>query len=240
MSTVRSRAEALVTLPRPPANTEVPSPWPPRDRAARALMDAARRLADTGQLRATSGNLSARLLGGRRFLMTASGTDKEWLAQDGLVEVDETGAAARGETRRPSAETALHLAVYRRFSSAGAVMHGHGRAATVMSALHAKDRRLTLVGLELLKALENHPDPEVPLTIPIFPNRQDVEALALEVENTLAGDARAFLLASHGLYTWGTTAAVAARHADALEFLLDASLTLRLLSSSPRSAGGTP
>jgi len=53
---------------------------------------------------------------------------------------------------------------------------------------------------------------EASICIPVFPNDQDVPALAAR--------ASAYLLAGHGLYTWGSSLAEAARHAVALEHLL--------------------
>ena len=67
--------------------------------------------------------------------------------------------------------------------------------------------------------------------IPIFANDQDMVALAERVEARLGTDAPVpgFLLAGHGIYAWGATAADARRHVEGLEFLLACHLEDRRL-----------
>ena len=66
---------------------------------------------------------------------------------------------------------------------------------------------------------------------PRFRNDQDTAALAAAVEARLGRDAAVpgFLLAGHGLYAWGATAADARRHVEGLEFLLACHLEERRL-----------
>src|SRR2546423_13661496 len=54
---------------------------------------------------------------------------------------------------RPSAETALHLAVVQS-RGAGAVLHTHSVWSTVLSELYGAERGLRLCGFEMLKGLE--------------------------------------------------------------------------------------
>jgi methylthioribulose-1-phosphate dehydratase len=186
-----------------------------------ALVEAAARLGRQGLLPATAGNLSVRRGEGCRI--TRSGVDKGLLTPDDLLDVAADGTAIGGG--RPSAETALHLAVYRRFPEVGAVVHTHGRAATLASL----GGDVTLAGWELLKALEGHVDPEQAVTLRVHPNDQDLPRLARVVEADLAGGSSApgFLLRAHGLYAWGRTVADATRHAEALEFVLGCVLVRR-------------
>ena len=84
-------------------------------------------------------------------------------------------------------------------------------------------------GYELVKALAGIKTHETGVTVPIFANTQDMDALALDVRARLAETAPCFgyLLAGHGLYAWGQTMADALRHTEALEFLLGCELERR-------------
>lgn len=81
----------------------------------------------------TSGNVSARLPGGR-VVVTPSALPYDELTPDDLVVLDLDGTVRSG-TRRPSGETALHLACYRAFPDAGAVVHTHPVHATMFACL---------------------------------------------------------------------------------------------------------
>ncbi|MEI9926597.1 MAG: class II aldolase/adducin family protein [Sphingomonas sp.] len=90
--------------------------------AAIALVETGRRIDARGWAPATAGNYSARLDDGS-FAVTVSGRHKGRLSPADIMRVDAQGnPLTRG---RPSAETALHLALYRAFPAAGAVLHGH-------------------------------------------------------------------------------------------------------------------
>lgn len=190
--------------------------------SASELITAAGRLWRQGLLPATAGNLSVRGPDGG-CLVTRSGRDK-----GALTEADFLPVAADGSPLapgRPSAETALHLAIYRAFPDAGAVVHTHGRAATLASL----DGDVVLAGWELLKALDGNPDPERPVTLPVLANDQDLWRLAGVLDGHLAAgvSAPAFLLRAHGLYAWGRTVEDALRHTEAIEFVLSCELARR-------------
>ena len=75
----------------------------------------------------TSGNLSARL-DGPEFVITASGRHK------GRLTVDDFVVPGRpGERNKPSAETAIHEAIYRRLPETRAILHAHTVASTAAS-----------------------------------------------------------------------------------------------------------
>jgi methylthioribulose-1-phosphate dehydratase len=173
----------------------------------------------------TSGNFSAVI--GRdplRLLMTRSGVAKGALTGDGLVEVDERGAAVQPGTGKPSAEALLHVEIAQA-RAANAVLHTHSIWSTVLSDRHASDRGLAISGYEMLKGLEGVSTHEHREWIPILENDQDILRLAARIRELLAGDpaCHAFLLRRHGLYTWGDSLPQAVRHVEILEFLLEAS-----------------
>ena len=124
-----------------------------------------------------------------------------------------------GSDKRPSAETLLHTALYRRYADVGCVLHTHSINATLLSRRYGS--ALHLDGYELLKAFRGVTTHETSLTVPIFPNDQDIPRLSTAVEQYLDGheQVHGYLIAGHGLYTWGGSVAETLRHLEAFEFL---------------------
>ena len=172
---------------------------------------------------ATSGNFSVRLPDGR-LVLTVSGRHKGKLTPDDLLLADADGRSLDG--RRPSAETQLHVQVYRRFPGARCVLHPHTVNATLLSRLHAG--RLVLQDYELLKAFSGVDSHDCAVTVPIFPNDQDIDRLAQVVDAYMARHAavHGYLIAGHGFYTWGSSVEDALRHVEAFEFLFDCEMRL--------------
>ncbi|SDW43699.1 methylthioribulose 1-phosphate dehydratase [Thiocapsa roseopersicina] len=181
-----------------------------------------------GWLPATSGNLSARL-DASRIAITVSGRHKGELDASGIMAMDVDGTILTAGCR-PSAETELHLMLYRRDPSIGAVLHTHSVNATVLSRL-AGDA-LTLSDYEVLKALPGIETHETRLALPVFANDQDIVRLAVEVERALERmpDLPGYLIAGHGLYTWGSNVADARRRIEAFEFLLECETLTRSMT----------
>ncbi len=184
-----------------------------------ALIRVAREFGQQGWTPATSGNYSVRLAEDR-LMMTRSGVHKRDLDRSGLMPVDLHGRPLEGG--RPSAETGLHTQLYRHFPDANAVLHVHSPAATVASRLLAAQGRIELSDYEMLKAFSGIDTHATRLVVPVLPNSQDIDALAATLQPWLAdGTVRwVYLIAGHGLYAWGREVADAARHVEALEFLL--------------------
>src|SRR3954470_3439803 len=90
--------------------------------ARRQIVAVGRWLDGKGWAPATSGNYSVRLDDGS-FAVTVSGRHKGRLSEDDVMHVSAEGESLDG--KKPSAETALHLAIYRLFPDAGAVLHSH-------------------------------------------------------------------------------------------------------------------
>jgi methylthioribulose-1-phosphate dehydratase len=159
--------------------------------------------------------------------VTISGRDKGHLGIDDIMVVDLAGRAI-GTTARPSAETALHTQVYRRFADAGAVLHTHSRAQSVASRLYATQGRVRFEGWELQKAIAGYTTHESVLELPVFPNTQDMDVLVRRVDTWLdAGKPlHGYLIDGHGIYTWGRDMPETRRHLEAFEFLLNCELDL--------------
>jgi methylthioribulose-1-phosphate dehydratase len=191
-------------------------------------MDAGRRAARAGWVPATSGNFSVLAAGGR-IAITRSGTDKGELSLDDVVLLDLASTAHVGA----SAETPLHVALYRSSPEIGAVFHVHSPAATVAARLAALDGAILIEGWELAKALPGVRSHETVVEVPVLENDQDVPALAARVAARLAEPARGvrapgYVLAGHGLYAWGASPRLAWRHVEALEVLLAQHLAFRM------------
>jgi methylthioribulose-1-phosphate dehydratase len=189
--------------------------YPNEAAAIDEIVSAGRYAAGRGWVPATSGNFSARLADGR-IAITGSGIDKGRLAAGNVL-------LLQGDAPVPgaSAETALHLARYRRDDNAGAIVHVHSATATRISRCLAAEGEVVLAGYELLKAFAGIRTHATELRIPVFANDQDVPALASAVERRLEAAPRApgYLIAGHGLYAWGRDMGEALRHVEAFDFL---------------------
>lgn len=189
------------------------------------LIRAGRFLNSRGWVPATSSNFSARLDDGS-IAVTVSGRHKGDLNEAAIMRVDAEGKALDAG-KRPSAETLLHSALYRRFPGVGAVLHTHSVNATVLSRL--LEGELVFEDYELLKAFSGIASHEARMTVPVFPNDQDIPRLSRQVEGYMDGHdpVHGYLIAGHGLYTWGKDMQEALRHIEAFEFLFECDITMR-------------
>jgi methylthioribulose-1-phosphate dehydratase len=190
---------------------------------AAGLVELGRRAHARGWALGTSGNFSAVLARQPlRVAITRSGVDKGQLSADQILEVDEGGQRTAGEGR-PSAETAIHLAVVAA-RAAGAVAHTHSLWSTLLSDAHAAAGGMAIQGYEMLKGLSGVETHEHREWLPIVENTQDWAGEAAALRRTLERhpEAHAFLIRRHGLYTWGRDIEEAGRHLEVLEFLLEA------------------
>lgn len=179
-----------------------------------------------GWVPATSGNFSRRI-DERHIAITRSGVDKGALRAEDLAVLSLDDPIPPGV----SAETPLHVARYRTDPRIGAVMHVHTVAGTVLSRACQAAGSLELRGFEMQKALEGVTTHEAGLRLAVFQNSQDTAALSAFIESALAADGvPGYLLAGHGMYAWGSDAAQARRHTEALEFLLMCALEERRLA----------
>lgn len=157
-----------------------------------------------------------------RLAITASAVSKGAIQPNDVLTIGADGGPVGKASRRPSAETLLHIVVARR-RRAAAVLHTHSVWSTMLSERHAQDGGLSLTGFEMLKGLEGVRTHQHREWVPILDNDQDMARLAGRVEATLREHpaAHGFLLRGHGLYTWGNDLAQARRHVEIFEFLLE-------------------
>jgi len=197
-------------------------------RKAAEIIKAGSFLNSKGWVPATSSNFSLRLSDGH-IAITVSGYHKGELSPEAIMLVDREGQSVDG-IKRPSAETLLHTALYKRFEGVGAVLHTHSVNATVLSRL--SEGQLVFQDYELLKAFTGVDTHETSIIVPIFPNDQNIPRLAAAVDVYMDSHPpiHGYLIAGHGLYTWGRTMAEALRHIEAFEFLFQCELTMQGLS----------
>ena len=190
------------------------------EHARDAIVAVGRWLDTKGWAPATSGNYSARLDDGS-FAVTVSGRHKGRLTPDDVMRVDTGGAALDG--KKPSAETALHLALYRAFPAVGAVLHSHSPSAVGFSRAVAGDG-YRLAGHEMLKALPGVATHDTAVTLPIVENSQDMAIVEAAIAPRLLESTAipAYLIRSHGLYGWGRDMAEAERVIEAIEWMIAA------------------
>jgi methylthioribulose-1-phosphate dehydratase len=205
---------------------------------ARAFKEIGRDFHTRGWVLGTSGNFSTVISRKPlKLIITASSVSKGDIRPTDVLTVGEngipTGKSGKSPVSgvRPSAETALHLAIAQS-QGAGAVLHTHSVWSTVLSELYGAERGLRLSGFEMLKGLEGVRTHEHTEWLPILENDQDMPALARRVEAVMKESPaiHGFLLRGHGLYTWGDDLAQARRHVEILEFLLETTGRMRTLT----------
>jgi L-fuculose-phosphate aldolase len=174
-------------------------------RGRRAIVETLRWLMARGLYAGTSGNVSARAVGG--MLITPSGVPCEDVDAASIVEVRWDGSA-RGRLA-PSTEWRIHRDVYRRRPDVGAVVHTHSTFATVLSCLR---RPVPAFHYMVAKAGGNDIRCARYATY-------GTAALSRNALTALAGGRRACLLANHGLLALGVDLASARLLAEEVEAL---------------------
>jgi methylthioribulose-1-phosphate dehydratase len=179
-----------------------------------------------GWVPATAGNISVRL-DADRIAITRSGGHKGFLTASGVMQVDGEGRPLT-EGARPSAETGLHCQIYRHFPQAGAVLHGHSVAGTVLSMTGTGDA-IRIRGYEVQKIFPGQASHETSLDLPVFDNDQDIARLARAVDPALPRCILGYLIRGHGVYVWAPDMDTALARLEGLEFLLACELERRKL-----------
>lgn len=194
-----------------------------RSAAAESLCGVTQSFYRRGWCLGTSGNFSILLQDDPiHLLITRSGCDKARLTSEDLVIVGRDGKAVAGETRQPSAEALLHATVAA-VTRARAVLHVHSVWNTLLSEHYLAAGGFVITGYEMLKGLEGVDTHRAEVFVPVVANSQDMAALSAYALELLAEwpSTNGFLIAGHGLYTWGSTLADAQRHVEVFEFLFE-------------------
>lgn len=191
--------------------------------AAQALVEVGRRIDARGWAPATAGNYSLRLADDT-FAVTISGRHKGRLTAADIMRVDADCTPL--SPGKPSAEAGLHLALYRAFPWANAVLHGHSPEAVGMSRAMPDAKEWVFRGHEMLKIYPGIDTHETEVHLPIVDNSQDMAVIeaAVAPARLAPNAAPAYLIRSHGLYSWGKDLAEAEHILEATEWLIAAEL----------------
>lgn len=176
-----------------------------------------------GWVLGTSGNFSAVLENEPlRVCITASGNDKGALTETHFLEIDEQENVLKG-IGKPSAETQIHLAIYKLFPKTRSILHTHSVWGTILSDKYFKNGAIEIEGYEMLKGLSGVKTHEHKEILPIVENSQNYDELSKTIEEVLLKNpnVHGVYLRRHGLYTWGESVAEATRHIEIFEFLFE-------------------
>jgi methylthioribulose-1-phosphate dehydratase len=119
---------------------------------AEQLVQTAQWASRMGWAPATSSNYSVRLpddAAPAYCAITSSGIDKSAIEVEHILAVNQHGTPIDADGLKPSAETPLHLLLYRTMG-AGAVFHTHSLPAALLSQLAREEGQVLLSGWELL------------------------------------------------------------------------------------------
>ena len=198
--------------------------------AARELARYATLFYSRGWMPGTSGNLSLKIASRPLTLViTPSGVDKGALTPRDLLVVEATAKGARPlvpkrglapSGLRPSAETAIHVALYEAFPTTGAVFHVHTVHSTLVATRYIRQGAVQMRGLEMLKGFETLAPKAAP-QIPVLPNIDDLAAFGQHVKRHAARlrQVPGFFIANHGMTCWGRTGQAAEKHLELMDFL---------------------
>jgi L-ribulose-5-phosphate 4-epimerase len=185
----------------------------------RSVCEAHQEIVRAGLVVLTFGNVSGVDRDGGVMAIKPSGVEYGDLTPDSIPVVDlETGALVEGALR-PSSDTPTHLALYRRFDGAQAIVHTHSTYATAWA---QAERSIPCLGT----THADHFRGPVPVTRPLGESEtadryeELTGAAIVETFETLELeplDVPAVLVASHGPFAWGASVTEAVENAVALE-----------------------
>jgi L-ribulose-5-phosphate 4-epimerase len=167
----------------------------------------------------TWGNVSAIVRDSGLVVIKPSGVEYDVMTADDMVVVNlETGVVVEG-SKKPSSDTATHLALYRAFPSVGGIVHTHSRHATIWSQ----------AGQDLPAWGTTHADyfyGDIPCTR-LMTEAEIQGEYELDTGNVIietfkqrgidAAQVPAVLVHSHGPFAWGKDAVSAVHNAVVLE-----------------------
>jgi methylthioribulose-1-phosphate dehydratase len=194
------------------------------------LADVKDELSERDWFMGTSGNLAIKVCNDPiQFLVTASGKDKRKRTDEDFLLVDVNGHPVETTHLKPSAETLLHVEIYR-LTNAGCSLHVHTIDNNVISEVYGDTGEVSFQGQELIKAFDIWEEDAV-LRIPIIRNFSHIPTLAKSFSEHISGDSGAVLIRNHGITVWGRNAFEAKKILEASEFLFR--YQLRLLEHKP-------
>lgn len=175
----------------------------------------------------SSSNYSA-LLEPNQIIISRSGIDKEKMTAADFMIVDaQAKALSPFHEFKPSAETELHCHIYRQapkfYADVRSVLHTHSKYAVYFSRKFFAARTIEFTDFEMQKIFEGIATHESTVIIPIFANSQEMADITSAFDLWLKDNPPppAYLIAGHGVYTWGKTVLHAKQKLEAIEYLLE-------------------
>jgi L-fuculose-phosphate aldolase len=185
--------------------------------ARRQILDAGKRLAERFFVASNDGNISARI-GDDRILVTPTSVNKGDMTPESILTIDMDGKVVAGSLK-PSSETKMHLAVYRKRTDVQAIVHAHPPAATGFAACRIRlDKDVILSEVILSLGKIGFAEYATPTTEGI------PDAVVKEI-----ADCEAMLLANHGALTVGADVMQAYFRMEVLEMYARVRLATRIL-----------
>lgn len=178
-----------------------------------------------GWLYATAGNLSVFDSSSKIIWITASGVDKSCLQKKDFIALNLNGEPIDSNGKKPSAETSIHLAIYKNISEIGACLHIHTPSSCFLEygvTSRNPHKRVLVPNLEILKAFgdfRENPNFEMD----VFYNFGEVSKISKVLEKALQEkifDLPFVLIQNHGITVWGKNVWDANKNLEAVEFLL--------------------
>jgi len=196
-----------------------------------------RRLAESGLVLGTFGNVSAVDRKAGVFMIKPSGVPYEKLTPKQMVAVSLVTGQPIAGSMRPSSDTPTHLALYLAFPSIGGIVHTHSEYATAFAQARQPVRCMGTTHADYFRG-------DVPVTRPLSRAEatRDYEmntgGVIVETFTTTGlspDDVPAVLVANHGPFTWGPDPFKAIEHAEVLEYLARVEWRARVLNpDAPR------
>lgn len=193
------------------------------------------RLLDAGLVTLSFGNASGIDRAAGIVLIKPSGVPYDELQPEQLVAVSLADGRPLSTAFRPSSDLPTHLALYRRYPAIGGIVHTHsieatgwaqaGRSIPVFGTTHADHFRGPVPVSRQLTADEIHGLYEA--------ETGHVIIETIELAGIDAMSMPAVLVASHGPFTWGTSAGAAVDNAIALEAI--AAMATRTMALDPNA-----
>lgn len=196
-----------------------------------------RRLAETGLVIGTFGNVSAVDRRAGVLMIKPSGVPYDRLTPKDMVAVSlETGQVVAGRLR-PSSDTPTHLALYLAFPTIGGIVHTHSEYATTFAQARTPIRCMGTTHADYFHG-------DIPVTRPMRSaeverdyelNTGGVIVETFTERKLSPDDMPAVLVANHGPFTWGVDPFEAIDRAEALEFVARIEWRVRALNpEAPR------
>lgn len=199
---------------------------------ATELLEAIRFFNQKGWSPATSTNYSVRSPNPTEYIISRSGVDKSKFTLEDLILINPHGEVLPPFNRpgiKSSAETEIHTHIYQKYPDVKCVLHTHSVLGTVLSQKFVSQKQIRFEGFEIQKGLEGNTTHELESILPIVPNSQVMSDILKNMDHHFVEkpSIHGFLIAGHGLYTWGKDIATAKRHIETYEFLFECLQTMR-------------